>query len=248
MIAFTTLGVGDAFSALSYSSCLLVESGGSRLLIDCPHPIRKMLAEGTGGQVDLDTVDAVVLTHLHADHASGLECYGYFSHFVLKRPARLAVHPAVSARLWDGHLAAGMECLMSAADHRVNQRGLADYFDLVPLDEARPVQIGAFSVQCRRTVHHIPTTALKLSAGGRTLGYSADTCFDPDLISWLSETDLFVHETNYGVHTPYADLAALPADLRRKMRLIHYPDGFDSADHIEMLRQGRRYTIGGEAA
>lgn len=247
MISFTALGVGDAFSASYYSSCLLVESGETRLLIDCPHPIRKLLAEGTGGRVDLDAVDAVVLTHLHADHASGLEGYGYFSHFVLKRPARLAVHPAVSARLWDGHLAAGMECLMSAADHQVNHKGLADYFDVVPLDEGRAVQVGAFTVQCRRTVHHIPTTALRLSAGGHMLGYSADTCFDRDLISWLSEANLFVHETNYGVHTPYADLAALPADLRAKMRLIHYPDGFDSADHIEMLRQGRRYVIGGDA-
>lgn len=249
MIAFTTLGVGDAFSALYYSSCLLVESGGTRLLIDCPHPVRKMLAEAgaaTNQELDLDTVDAVVLTHLHADHASGLEGYGYFSHFALKRPAKLVVHPAVSERLWDGHLAAGMECLMSASDHRVDHKGLADYFDLVPLAEDRPVQVGSFTIRCRRTVHHVPTTALSLSAGGRTLGYSADTCFDPGLISWLSEADLFVHETNLGVHTPYADLAALPAHVRAKMRLIHYPDGFDSADHIEMLRQGRRYVIGGE--
>ena len=248
MMRFTTLGVGDAFSALYYSSCLLVESGGTRLLIDCPHPIRKMLAEAgaaTGQDLDLDGVDAVVLTHLHADHASGLEGYGYFSHFVLKKRAKLLVHPAVAARLWDGHLAAGMECLMSAHDHQVNARGLADYFELVPLSEERTVTIGAFEVACRRTVHHVPTTALTLSAGGRSLGYSADTCFDPELIAWLSKADLMVHETNYGVHTPYESLAALPAEVRARMRLIHYPDQFDhTGTHIESLRQGRSYAVG----
>lgn len=246
-LSFTAVGVGDAFSALYYSSCLLVEHGGARLLIDCPHPIRKMLAEAgaaTGADLDLDSVEAVVLTHLHADHASGLEGYGYFSHFVLKRRARLLVHPAVQERLWDGHLAAGMECLMSPADHHVHARGLDDYFDIGPLEVERPVTCGPFAIQCRRTVHHVPTTALKISAGGLTLGYSADTCFDPALIEWLSAADLIVHETNFGVHTPYQDLVALPAPLRARMRLIHYPDQFDtSGSVIEALQQGRRYAV-----
>ncbi|HEY8427763.1 MAG TPA: hypothetical protein VIL20_05285, partial [Sandaracinaceae bacterium] len=92
--------------------------------------------------------------------------------------------------------------------------------------------------------HHIPTTAFRIRAGGRTLGYSADTAFDPSLIAWLAEADLVVHETNYGIHTPYASLATLPAELRAKMRLIHYPDDFDlAASRIEPLVQGRRYAV-----
>ena len=55
-------------------------------------------------------------------------------------------------------------------------------------------------------------------AAGRCLGYSADTAFDPALLSWLSEADLIVHETNLGpIHTPYEKLASLPSDLRGKM-------------------------------
>jgi hypothetical protein len=47
------------------------------------------------------------------------------------------------------------------------------------------------------------------------------------------------------VHTPYARLAALPAALRAKMRLIHYPDEFDvETSAIEPLRQGRLYEVG----
>jgi ribonuclease BN (tRNA processing enzyme) len=241
------LGVGDAFSARFYSSCLLLEAEGCRLLIDCPHPIRKMLREAAsalGTSFDSADVQAVLLTHLHADHASGLEGYGYFSHFVLRRRARIYAHPSVSARLWDGHLAAGMECLLAPEHSESAPRRFEDYFELSPLSFETATRIGPFSVECRATLHHIPTTAFRIRAGGRSLGYSADTAFDPSLIEWLSAADLVIHETNYGIHTPYAKLAALPAELRARMRLIHYPDELDvDASAIEALRQGVRYTV-----
>jgi ribonuclease BN (tRNA processing enzyme) len=244
------LGVGDAFSAEHYSSCLAVGCDGAWLLVDCPHPIRKILREsGTAAGVPLDigSFEACVVTHLHADHASGLEGYGYFSFFALRRPARLLAHPAVSARLWDGHLAAGMEELMSVGGE-VRHRGLADYFTVDPLDDDLAVHVGPFSIECRRTVHHIPTTALRIRAGqgadARCLAYSADTAFDPALIEWLSAGDLIIHETNLGVHTPYEKLAELPAELRARMRLIHYPDEFPRHDRaIRLLRQGERVVV-----
>jgi ribonuclease BN (tRNA processing enzyme) len=236
------LGVGDAFSALHYSSCLAVEAEGQWLLIDCPHPIRKILRESgqaAGVSIDVGDLTGVALTHLHADHASGLEGLGYFSFFVSKRKAKLLVHPSVADRLWDGHLAAGMEQLLPAVDAEPKPYGFRDYFDPIDLDLNAPVRLGPFEVECRRTIHHIPTTAMRIRAGGRCLGYSADTAFDPSLLEWLHQADLVVHETNYGVHTPYADLAALPEDQRARMRLIHYPDDFDlAASAITPLQQG----------
>ena len=76
------------------------------------------------------------------------------------------------------------------------------------------------------------TTALRISIEGRArplLGYSADTAFDPELIEWLAEAELIIHETNFGVHTPLAALVGLPAEQRARMRLIHYPDQLDPA-------------------
>ena len=103
---------------------------------------------------------------------------------------------------------------------------------------------GPFRIRARRTVHHVPTSALLVEAGGRTFGYSADTAFDPALIDFLSPADLILHETNLGpAHTPYDSLAALPADLRARMRLIHYPDGFDtSGSAIAALEEGEVLT------
>lgn len=244
-LSFVPLGVGDAFSALFYSSCLLVEHAGRRLLVDCPHPIRKMLREAKdAGGADIGDIDGVLLTHLHADHCSGLEGFGYFARFVLGKKAQLWAHPSVTARLWDGHLAAGMEALLPVGEVAPHAMHLHDYFDIQPLDFERAAQIGPFSVRARPTIHHVPTTAFRIAAGGRELGVSADTSFDPDLITWLSEADLVVHETNYGIHTPYAKLAELPAETRQKMRLVHYPDDFDLArSTIEPLRQGERYFV-----
>jgi ribonuclease BN (tRNA processing enzyme) len=242
------LGVGDAFSALSYSSCLALEAEGSWLLIDCPHPIRKILRDAgpaAGAPLDVGRIHAVALTHLHADHSSGLEGLAFFSRFLLGRRMPLLAHPDVLARLWDGHLAGSMARSVPAPGAPPVSHTLEEFFEVTPLREERPVQTGPFRVHCRPTVHSIPTTALLVQAAGRCLGYSADTAFDPTLIDWLAAADLIVHETHPApMHTPYADLARLPTGLRARMRLIHYPDDFDlSASVIEPLRQGQSVGV-----
>lgn len=244
---FVPLGVGDAFTADYYSTCLAVESEGRWLLIDCPHPIRKMMKEaGTNARValDVDRIDGVVLTHLHADHASGLEGFGFFSVFALQRNARLFAHPDVLAGLWDQSLRGSMGQLMGPNGDK-EPTGLHHFFDVAALSEVRPIPFGPFEIECRITKHHIPTTALRIKAGKRTLSYSSDTAFDPELIEWLGKGDVIIHETNYGpAHTAYNDLLTLDARTRAKMRLVHYPDTFDTkSSQIECLEQGKWYRV-----
>ena len=247
------LGVGNAFSAAFYTTCFAVGSGNSWILIDCPHPIRKMLAEGSraaGIALDLDRIEFIALSHLHADHACGLEDLGFFFHFLLGRRARLLTHPDISGRMWDGLLAAGMgENRDDPCAPFVTKR-LDDFFDVVAVEESKPVTLGAFSIECRKTLHSIPTTAFRITSveTGRILGYSGDTAFDPSLLEWLSPCDLIFHEVTTlaesRVHTPYRHLEQLPAQLRAKMRLYHYPDDFDfAASAIEPLREGRIYSV-----
>jgi ribonuclease BN (tRNA processing enzyme) len=247
------MGVGEAFSAQHYTSCLALGVDGDWLLIDCPHPLRKMLREGSIAAglpkpLDIDHFTAAVVTHLHADHCCGLEDFGYYSFFALRQRAKLLMHPESSARLWDGLLAAGMETVQARPDAAPSHHTLADYFELIDLDTAHPIKCGRFSIECRRTIHAVPTYALRITAGGRVLGFSADTAYDPRLIEWLSAADLIVHEAtsmaHSGVHTPYEKLAALPEPLRSKMRLTHLPDDFDTASSvIELLREGNVYEV-----
>ncbi|MFO0890618.1 MAG: MBL fold metallo-hydrolase [Isosphaeraceae bacterium] len=244
------LGVGEAFSACHYTSCLALGLDDEWLLIDCPHPILKMLREGSaaaGVPLDPDRVVGVAVSHLHADHCCGLEDFGFYSTIALGRRARLLMHPEVSARLWSGLLAAGME-LSQVPGGPATRHRLEDYFELIGLDDSAPTPFGPFAIECRRTIHGVPTTALKIKVGGRTLGFSADTAFDPGLIDWLAPADLIVHEATTagytGVHTPYEKLAGLPAGLRARIRLTHCPDDFDPGPGgIELLRQGHCYTL-----
>ncbi len=242
-----TLGVGDAFSARYYSSCLALEAAGAWLLLDCPHPIRKIAreaGEAAGVVLDIGQLAGVVLSHLHADHSSGLEGLAYFARFRANRLMPLLAHPQVLARLWDGHLAGSMEWT-AGPDGTPERHQLEEYFDVRPLTEEHAVEVGPFRIECRLTVHSIPATAFRVHGDGRSLGYSADTAFDPGLIEWLSTADLVVHEAGSGfMHTPYEQLAQLPAALRSRMRIVHYPDNFDlTTSAIEPLRQGRSYPV-----
>jgi len=239
----TPLGVGDAFSGRYYSACMLLEHDGCRLLIDCPHPLRKMLVEAELG-LDLPDIDAVVLTHLHADHCSGLESFGFFNHFVRGGPLPLLTHPRVSARVWE-RLAPGMDALVPHAGAPTVPHELRHYWAVQHLNTETAVQFGPFSIEARLTTHHIPTTALRIRAGGASLGYSADTSFDPSLITWLDQAELIVHETNRGVHTPLEDLEGVDERIKAKMHLIHYPDDLDvERCSMRCLQQGRTLEWG----
>ena len=127
------------------------------------------------------------------------------------------------------------------------QLGLLDYTDRVDLGTA-PTRIGPLRIERRFTRHHIPTTALRISIEGRSrplVGYSADTAFDPELIAWLAESELVIHETNHGVHTPLASLLLVPEAIRARMRLIHYPDQLDpDTAPIACLREGTVLEVG----
>jgi ribonuclease BN (tRNA processing enzyme) len=245
------LGVGEAFTARNYTTCLALGLDDEWLLLDCPHPIRKLLhdaSQSTGIPLGLDRVVGCALSHLHADHASGLEDYGFFTFYCLGHRAKLLVHPEVSAGLWNGLLASGMGENRTAVAPEPVQRQLEDYFEILPLSTDGPVTFGPFSIECRPTIHAVPTTAFRITVGGRVLSFSADTAFDPTLIDWLTPGDLIIHEATDDrgstLHTPYVQLATLPAELRKKMRLIHYSDNFDfAASVIEPLVQGRCYTL-----
>jgi ribonuclease BN (tRNA processing enzyme) len=211
-----------------------------------------MLREGMHAaglpRLDVDKISGIVLSHLHADHSSGLEDMGFFIYYIIGRRARVLAHPEISRELWDGSLWAGMGVSYEKPGAPAVTRKFDDFFELCDLSYTAPTQFGPFTVECRRTFHTVPTTAFRISAAGRTLGFSADTMFDHDLIDWLAPSDLIIHEVTglpeSTIHTPYARLIELPEEIRRKMRLNHLPDSFDiDASAIEPLREGHCYVI-----
>lgn len=68
----------------SKGNCVLIESGGARILIDAGKSARSLCAALTEIGKNIDNVDAIFLTHEHADHISALE--------VLLKKHRIPVH------------------------------------------------------------------------------------------------------------------------------------------------------------
>ncbi|HXU01905.1 MAG TPA: MBL fold metallo-hydrolase [Polyangia bacterium] len=235
------LGVGDTFSEKHHTTALLLICDGFHLAIDCPDTYRSVLraaSQASGRALQIADIDHVLITHVHGDHMNGLEGFTFFKQFVEGKRVKLIASPDVRAVIWDERLKAPMATLWNGAAFQA--MGFDTYFEHVALDWTSTITVGPFRITARRTIHHVPTSALLVEAAGRTLGYSADTAFDAGLIEFLSPADLIIHETNYGpAHTPYAALAALPAELRARMRLVHYADTFDTAASvIATLREG----------
>jgi ribonuclease BN (tRNA processing enzyme) len=253
MLRVHVTGVGDAFTERYHNASLCLEHPGSgfRLQIDCPPAYPRVLADyrrDSGSDLEVGNIDHLLLTHLHGDHCGGTEAYLYMRRFLIGKKPLLVGAPEVIEDLWPGRLRGGMEeLLLAPAKDGPRQRlGLLDYTDRLDLGSGA-TRVGPIEIERRFTIHHIPTTALRITVAGAArpaLSYSADTAFDPELIAWLAEADVVIHETNFGVHTPLASLAALPEALRARMRLIHYPDLLDpETAPIRCLRQGECLEI-----
>ncbi|MFH0795271.1 MAG: MBL fold metallo-hydrolase [bacterium] len=243
------LGCGDYFGRLRYHTSFVVLAGALRVLVDCPEPLRKIMSEASrksGLDLDVDQLDHVLLTHLHGDHCGGVEGLGYYRHYVCRNSTRPHVYalPEVLPDLWNHRLYASMGRSRDAVTGKLTTRKLENYFQPHAVSPGKRYKIGSLGFEIRRTLHSIPCYAVKFQYAGVSLGYSCDTIYDPDLIGWLSDCDLIIHETSTGPHTPYEKLSALPSGLRRKMLLVHLGDNFDmKKSNILPARQGAIYTV-----
>lgn len=109
MIRFTSLGSG------SEGNALLIEAGGShgtRLMIDCGLTVRQAIAQVQARGVDPSGLDAILVTHEHGDHISGVMALARKTGATvyLTRGTHAAVHlrsadacNGVSLRIIDSH-------------------------------------------------------------------------------------------------------------------------------------------------
>jgi ribonuclease BN (tRNA processing enzyme) len=155
------IGVGDSFSEQHHSTALLLVSDGFSLAIDCPDMYRSVLrstTESSGRTLSVSDIDHVLITHVHGDHMNGLEGVTFHKHFVENKRVRLVTSPEVRAAIWDARLKASMSALWDGQQFR--QLGFDDYFEHVPLGWADDNVVGPFRIRARRTLHHVPTSAL----------------------------------------------------------------------------------------
>lgn len=249
------LGVGNAFTRTAFNSSFLLIAGGVVVAIDCPGPFGRVLHDAgvrSGLHFDVGDIRHIVLTHLHGDHCNGLEEVGYTLRYVLpgEHRAHLYLLPENVGPLWERRLSAVMATGTDPAGQRV-ARTLEDYFTPHPWEEDQPCRLAGadappLEFHIRRTLHPVPCFGFRVSYKGATLGYSADTPFDPKLLAFLGQADLLIHESSPGsAHTPLEALEALDASVRDRMMLIHLADETrERGAAIPALVEGALYEVG----
>jgi len=182
-VQLTVLGCSGTFpGADSPCSGYLVEHDGYRLMVD--------LGAGALGQLqrhcDLLAVDAVYLSHLHADHCIDLVAYSYARRYHPDGvPPRLPVYGPVGTR----------ERIAACYEAPVEQ-GLLEVFDFRE-HSAGVSQLGPFTLTSAVVNHPVECHALRLEAGGRVLAYSGDTAESAALVELARGADLFLCEASW---------------------------------------------------
>ncbi len=241
-------GVGDAFSTKSWGTHFFVREKGFVLAVDCPDSYRRALEKNAfvhGDHIlDVGDIDVMLITHLHGDHVNGLEMVLAYRKFVTEKKLEIFTTPEVAELLWTKRLEVSLGTLYDGELYQ--KMSLDDFANLTIIDWETPIQCGPFEIQTRQTIHHIPTSALKISAGNSKLGYSCDSAFDPSLIDWLRDSDMILHETSFGAaHTPLFSLLELDEDIREKMWLVHLPDSLlnEEVEGLNLAFEGFRRDV-----
>lgn len=180
----TIVGCAGSFPTPdSACSAYLVEADGFRLLLD--------MGNGSLGglqrHIGLCDLDAVVLSHLHGDH-----CLDACAYAVARRFAPEGPFPAMPLYGPPGTL----RRLASAYDAQGLDARLDDVYVEHSLRPGR-VEIGPLRLAVDTVNHPVETYAVRISHGGRSLTYSADTGPCPALIALARDTDTLLCEASF---------------------------------------------------
>lgn len=251
-VTITFLGSGSAFTVgnNNYHSNILVSYKNSNLLIDCGSDVRFSLHEQGW---NYDSIDAVYVSHLHADHAGGLEWLGFNRKFASdKEKPVLYISEKLAKDLWNKVLSGGMSSLMN------KKASLDSFFNVHSVDSKNVFYWKGIKFQLVRTIHFhnnkkiAPSYGLFITYNHTKIFITTDTQFTPKrLEKYYVEADIIFQDcdlTNkYSVHAGYNQLTTLNKSIKAKMWLYHYscvkkPDAKNDG-FCGFVKKGQVFTI-----
>jgi ribonuclease BN (tRNA processing enzyme) len=241
----------------------LVREGDFTLLLDCGSGVFSKLRL----VCDYIDVQAVLISHLHADHLLDLVPYSYALRYAPRQqPVPVAGWPGTS---WPArpelHVPPGAEELF----RRVAGSWGPD--DLIPgafatreYEPSQTIEIGPLQVRFCEVPHYTRTFAIDLRApDGRRLTFSADCAPNDALVEFAKDTDLLLIEATLprpertGIRGHLTPMEAGDHGRRagaKRVVITHYSDELDVdwlveeavagyGDPVELAREGAEFTV-----
>jgi ribonuclease BN (tRNA processing enzyme) len=195
-LRLTFLGTGDPFGTGGrLQSAILLDGEHGRFLIDCGATTPLALARAG---IDPNTIDGVVITHWHGDHAGGLPNLALdlligSGHGVTRaeRTHPLWLAGPVGTEEW---LCRALETFgwAPASGEGDPLAGLIEHRPLVPGVTTR---LGSLAIVPYAAVHTPEALCLRIEYDGRVIGYSGDTAWTEALVEVTAGADLFICQT-----------------------------------------------------
>ena len=229
------------------NKCEPAVSEGKLLAFDCGQTFPEGLRRAG---IDFRDVGGVFVSHLHADHAGGLEWLGFSSYFKTMFPfgqhrPRLFGMWEVIHNLWDHTLRGGMESIQ-------NQRNVLEtYFHPCPTPPNGSFKWCGTTFEIVQTIHVVddrrivPSAGVRFHTGSNMVFITGDTQYAPNqIMSYYKDADVIFQDCEIAtypgsVHAQLRELAELPEEIKAKMWLVHY-DGDLEHEYVKGLNKGFR--------
>jgi ribonuclease BN (tRNA processing enzyme) len=159
----------------------LVEGGGARVLVDIGPGVVAQLVR----RHHPDELDAVVVSHMHADHMLDLVTLRYVYPWRARpfdQRLRVVMPPGSADQVLD--LARGVG----------SARHFEDCFRLAEHDGSTPFSFGSLAITPVETQHYIPCWGFRFEADSTRFGYTADTAPCGGLEELVSGADFVLSE------------------------------------------------------
>ncbi|MGB9728079.1 MAG: MBL fold metallo-hydrolase [Nitrososphaeria archaeon] len=216
MVKVTFLGVGGWISepSLGYTSILIENCGGEKMLLDAGEGVYRML-KCCG--YDVDDLNYVVITHSHGDHVLGLPTLVQMRiHKGLKR-LQIITSPETSDAIRN---------LLNITCNFIPET----FVEIIELNYSVEHKVGGFKLKFIKAPHTVSAVSVKVEADEKTIVYSGDTVYNPNLIEFAKGCNLLIHEAaNYSKdaykfgHSSYDEAIRIALEAEAEtLALIHF--------------------------
>jgi ribonuclease BN (tRNA processing enzyme) len=195
-VQITVLGKSPAWQdAGGACSGYLVRHAGAKVLLDCGNGVFSKLRK----YLDYTELDAVVISHLHADHILDLVPYSYaLTYAPRQQPVPIHRWPGTQqpARPMLYAPPGSIEVFRKLTGSWGHERLIEHAFEVREYDPDLPLPIGKARLRFHKVPHYVPTYAVEVAGedGGGRLTFGADCSPTDELVSFATGTDLLLIE------------------------------------------------------